>query len=290
MTHAESYLLLAAGSALDDLTRDERADYDAHRAGCRECAVAEDELSAVVADLALVAPERLPPPDLLAGIRLAIDAEATRAGTGRVRGIGDGSAIPGPALAMETVATDTAVHELGGPVVPIQAARSMRRPLLATVGIAAVLALAVGGLGARSVGLQRDLDAATARVVSLQAELGDRGAVMAAAMNPAHVTVALHNEPLAQEANAVVMFVPGTDSSWIVAENLPVTPSGHGYQLWFADAQGVHGLQTVPYDGEGPFVGELGVDLAASSAVMITLEETGGAQGEPGPQVVFGEL
>jgi hypothetical protein len=34
----------------------------------------------------------------------------------------------------------------------------------------------------------------------------------------------------------------------------------------------------------------VGVDLAGSSAAMVTLEPTGGAVGEPGPQVVFGEL
>ena len=113
---------------------------------------------------------------------------------------------------------------------------------------------------------------------------------MAAAMNPEHVTVALESEPLAAGASAVVVFVPGTDSSYVVAQNLPATPSGHGYQLWYADEAGVHPLQTVPYDGNGAFVAPLDVDLASSTAVMITLEESGGAQGEPGEQVVFGEL
>lgn len=113
---------------------------------------------------------------------------------------------------------------------------------------------------------------------------------MAAAMNPQHVTVALAAEPAAPNANAVVVFVPGTDSSYLVAENLPATPSGHGYQLWYADAAGVHGLQTVAYDGNGTFVVPLAVDLSSSTAVMVTLEETGGAKGTPGEQVVFGEL
>jgi hypothetical protein len=113
---------------------------------------------------------------------------------------------------------------------------------------------------------------------------------MAAAVDPAHVTVALESEPLAAGASAVVVFVPGTDSSWLVARDLPATPSGHGYQLWYADEAGVHPLQTVPYDGTGTFVAPLEVDLATSTAVMLTLEESGGAQGEPGPQVVFGEI
>ena len=44
------------------------------------------------------------------------------------------------------------------------------------------------------------------------------------------------------------------------------------------------------YDGRGPFVAPFGVDLADGAAAMVTLEPMGGATGEPGPQVVFGEL
>jgi hypothetical protein len=46
----------------------------------------------------------------------------------------------------------------------------------------------------------------------------------------------------------------------------------------------------VSWDGEGTMIAPIGVDLADSAAVMLTLEPEGGAQGEPGPQVVFGEL
>ena len=106
----------------------------------------------------------------------------------------------------------------------------------------------------------------------------------------AHVTVALHGDAIAPDAEAAVVFVPGDDASYVVARNLPATPAGHGYQLWYADEAGVHPLQTVAYDGSGTFLAPIGVDLADSSAVMITLEAEGGAQGEPGPQVVFGEL
>ncbi|MEI7745489.1 MAG: hypothetical protein WCK58_17265, partial [Chloroflexota bacterium] len=67
-------------------------------------------------------------------------------------------------------------------------------------------------------------------------------------------------------------------------------PAGAAYQLWYADAQGVHGLQAVAYDGIGAFIAPLGVDLAAGTAVMVTLEPAGGATGEPGPQAVFGAL
>jgi hypothetical protein len=87
-----------------------------------------------------------------------------------------------------------------------------------------------------------------------------------------------------------VVYVPGTDEAWLVAHGLPATPADHGYQLWFADAAGVHGLGTYSFSGEGTFVAPFAVDLASSKAAMVTLEPVGGAVGDPGPQVVFGEL
>ena len=74
MIHEEQ-LLLAAGAVLDDLDPDERAAYEAHRRSCADCRGAELELDHVVADLSLGAPERVPPLDLLAGIRRALAAE-----------------------------------------------------------------------------------------------------------------------------------------------------------------------------------------------------------------------
>ena len=162
--------------------------------------------------------------------------------------------------------------------------------MVASLALAAGLGVIALGLGARTVTLQQDVDSTSAQVASLEASLAGQGGAMTVALNPAHVTVALHGDTIAPTAEAAVVFVPGDDASYVVARNLPATPSGHGYQLWYADAAGVHPLQTVSFDGNGPFVAPVGVDLADSSAVMITLEESGGAQGEPGPQVVFGEL
>ncbi len=161
---------------------------------------------------------------------------------------------------------------------------------MAALALAAALGVIAVGLGARSVTLQQDLDATAAQVASLESALAQRGDAVTVALNPAHVTVALHGDALAPQAEAAVVFVPGQASAYLVARNLPATPAGHGYQLWYADAAGVHPMQTVTYDGSGPFVAPIGIDLAASTAVMITLEDRGGSLGDPGPQVVFGEL
>ena len=224
-----------------------------------------------MADLSLVAPERMPPPDLLAGIRRAIAAEDDAPRTA-------GRPLPSPSGS--SAASNVVPASPSVPRSRDRIAGHRGRPR-------ASIAL---GLGARTVTLQQDLDSTSAQVASLEANLAGQGGAMTVALNPSHVTVALHGDAIAPAAEAAVVFVPGDDASYVVARNLPATPSGHGYQLWYADAAGVHPLQTVSFDGNGTFVAPVGVDLADSSAVMITLEESGGATGEPGPQVVFGEL
>jgi hypothetical protein len=285
MIHDEAELLLPAGAVLDDLAPDELAAYESHRMACGECRRVELELDHVLADLALVVPERMPPPDLLGGIRRALAADVAA-------GAGDATASHGAAVPVPVVRGAESAALGASNVVPMR--RAARRPVIASLALAAGLGVVALGLGARSLGLQRDLDTASAQVASLEQTLANRDDAMddamTVAMNPQHVTVALHAEPLAPAADAAVVYVPGAAESWIVARNLPATPAGHGYQLWYADAAGVHALQTVSFDGSGVFAVPLDVDLADSAAVMITLERDGGATGEPGPQVVFGEL
>ena len=173
---------------------------------------------------------------------------------------------------------------------PIDAARARRattRLAVAVLGLAAAFAIAAVGLGARSIALQRDIDQAGAQVAGLEERLAGRGDDLA--MDPGHVAVALQAEALAPARRPPSCTCRGRTAR-IVADHLPATPSGQGYQLWYADAAGVHPLQTVAFDGNGAFVAPLEVDLAKAAAVMITLEDAGGATGDPGPQVVFGEL
>jgi anti-sigma-K factor RskA len=254
--HDQSHQLLAAGAALDDLEPTERLAYDEHRATCPDCRRLDQELDLVLADLALSVPERMPPPDLLLGIRMAI-------------------------------AEDT---PLPAGITSLAAERVRRRPGFAAIGLAAAFAIMAVGLGARTVSLGNDLDRSQAQLTALQSEVSSQGAVMAVAVDPRHVSATLHAEPVAPTAAAVVMYVPGTSEAWLVAHNLPATPAGQAYQLWYADGAGVHPLGTATWAGSGTFVASFNVDLANSAAVMVTLEPAGGATGAPGPQVVFGEL
>jgi hypothetical protein len=273
----QSEHLLAAGAVLEDLEPDEAAAWLTHREGCTECRDLENDLTLVLEDLALVVPERIPPPHLLDAVRRSIVA------AGAVPA--NRAEIASPRITPVTAPTsldEARRRRASGP--------GFRRPSLALAGLAAAFAIAAAGFGARSIALQGDLDRAGTEVAALEARLSGSGAVIAAAIDPGHVTVALHAEPLAPAAAAMVVYVPGTRRAYLVADHLPATTVGHGYQLWYADAAGVHPLQTVPFDGDGAFVAPLDVDLSGAAAVMITIEDEGGATGEPGPQVVFGEI
>ncbi len=245
--------LLGAGAALGDLDHAERLAYDAHVRVCRSCGRLAGELDGTLADLALMAPRIVPPSTLRAAV------------------IG--------ALHTGDIEAQDSTHRAA--VVPSRARRSPWVPAL--LGLAAVLAVLVVGLGAWSTRLRDEAATAQSRV-ELQA------AAMAVVADPAHRSAELAAEPLAPAANAVVVWRPGTTDAYIMADGLPPTPNGMVYQLWNADQAGVHPLGTFRYDGGGPFLASFGVDLDGSAAAMITLEPATGASGGPGAQVVFGEL
>ena len=272
MDHA-SIRELAAGAALDDLDADERQELDRHLAACRSCRRLAGDLDDVVGELALVAPVRKPPTALRASVLDALREP------------------PRPALHLVADATPPDGTKIqAAPVTTIVPARASRIPVWAGIAAAAVFAVIAVGLGAQNQRLGGEVAAANEALAVAQSQLQARQAAVAVAADPQHVTVAMHAEPMASAANAVVMFRPGTADAYLMATDLPATPEGQVYQLWYADGSGVHPLGTYSFDGEGAFVAPFGVDLTSSAAAMVTLEPVGGAVGEPGPQVVFGEF
>ncbi|HEX8939653.1 MAG TPA: anti-sigma factor [Candidatus Limnocylindrales bacterium] len=286
--------LLAAGDALEDLDGPERLAFGRHAAACSPCRALALDLEATLAELALLAPPRAAPAGGLAELRAAIrSADRGRADQTR----------------------------RGGSARPASPGRLLRRASLPgrfPLAVAAVLVAAVAGFGLRDVTASSELAAArdAALRATTQAELAGREAAVAVARAAAasgadglaearlrealglasvavdvrHRVARLGPEPLAPAAAATVLYEPGTDRAYLVAEGLPATPPGRVYQLWVADAAGVHALGTYPFAGSGPFVASFGLDLAGRSAAMVTLEAAGGATGAPGPQVVFGPL
>jgi len=262
--------LLAAGAALDDLDAAERADYDRHLTGCVACQALAADLGDVVEDLALVAPTLVPPLSLRGDVL---------------------AALRGPAAALETARpTPLRAPRSAGPDTRAVAVRGPRLALWGSLGLAAVLGIVAVGLGAQTVRLTDQVATANAAAAEAQIKVAAREAAIALIADPSHRTASLHAEPVAPVASAVVVYRPGSTDAFLMAMDLPATPAGHVYQLWFADDTGVHALGTFHFDGQGAFVAPFGVDLGASAAAMVTLEPEGGSQGEPGPQVVFGEI
>ncbi len=281
--HEADFDLLVAGALLDDLDTTELARFEAHQAGCPRCAALTDDLSSTLADLALVAPARRPPAALGSTLLAAIQAD-------RSAGSDERLAEPRPISA-------PAARDVTTTVGPPRPSWSDRFHALTAGGpgrvgwvvVAGLLVIALG-LGAWGVSTRQELDRVAAETNRLRAMLTDQAAVMSVALAPDRQVAALAPEALAPSAEAMVVYRPGHDDAFVVARQLPATPVDHVYQLWVADAAGVHPLQTLSYDGQGPLIAEVGRDLAGSSALMITLEPLGGATGEPGPQVVFGKL
>jgi hypothetical protein len=267
---------LAAGAALDDLDPGEALTLERHLPECPSCRSLSADLDQVVGELALAAPALLPP----AGLRDQV-LDALHAPSAPALAVLDGGRRTDRATAGGASSTTVGSRPAGA------------NPRIARWGglaAAAVFAFAAIGLGAQNRQLDERVTATAAQLADAQARLQARQAAVALVADPAHLEVALHAEPVAPAAQAVVMFRPGTTESYLLATNLPATRTGQVYQLWYADASGIHPLGTFHHDGQGPFVAPFGVDLGSSAAAMVTLEPVGGAVGEPGPQVVFGEF
>lgn len=273
MDHAE-FRELAAGAVLGDLDGEEQVRFDAHRAGCRSCGSLVEDLLDVTAELATLAPARRVPGSLRGSVMTAI------ATTGRDAVSSAGRPLPAPALRAPS-----------GRLRLLRAGWTRHRLVdLGALGLTAALAVVAIGVADRSAQLAGQLAESRGATGMARSELAAQTAAMTLAADPAHRDIVLRPEALAPTATAVVMYVPGTTSSYVMAAGLPATPAGKVYELWVADAGGVHGLGTYAFDGRGAFVARLGVDLSGAAATMITLEPAGGATGAPGPQVVFGVL
>ena len=250
-TEHDELLPLLAGEALGGLDDAEAARLAAHRAHCDRCAADTLELAELGVDLALIGPTHVPSPDLRARIM----------------------ATTQPAGATPSTDAGRQRDERG-----IRGFRGLfRRPAVAltALGLAGLLVVAtVIGAADRS---------------RLDRQVAEQAALIAVLADPGHARAPLESKG---DPNIVAsaVYLPGTTDSFVVATGLPATPADHVYQLWSADGAGLHPLGTFTFDGRGTFIAPFGVDLSSADAAMITLEPTGGVTGDPGPQVVFGEL
>ncbi|MEP6640119.1 MAG: anti-sigma factor [Chloroflexota bacterium] len=268
MIDRDPFIHLVAGRELGGLDDAEAIELDRHLVGCARCAAEARAFDGTMAALALLVPARRPPESLQGSIMTAIRA---------VTPLPD--PMPSwPAAVMGGERSSWRRWALG----------SWPRPLAA--GLAAALVIVSLGAWRGVVNLQSELNQQRASVAAAQRQLALQGAAMAVALDPRHVAAALAPEAIAPAAVAQVVYRPGTDLAYLIADHVPATPAGKVYQLWYADGAGVHPLATVAFDGNGALIVPFGVDLGGKAAAMVTLESVGGAQGTPGPQVVFGDL
>ena len=266
---------LAAGAALDDLEPTESATLAGHLATCTACRLDSTALADVAGLVALAAPARRPPATLRGSVLAAI-AAADRPAPLQPRPVAGRSGAP---IDLATAAASLRAS-----------ARRWQRAGIIAIAASVVLALASGSLIIQNRALDGQLSTAAAARDAAVAQLASNTAAMTVVLAPDHATVALQPRSLAPSAVAYVVYRPGQKDAWLMATGLPATPTGSVYELWAADATGVHAGPTFTCAASGPCLAPFGMDLAGMSAAMVTLEPAGGAVTEPGPQLVFGNL
>ena len=269
---------LAAGAALEDLEPAESTELATHLAICAPCRREAGVLADVAGLVALAAPPRRPPAMMKRSVLTAVataDRADPSAAPRRLWPVPDGVAEP----------------------FRVPAPTTARPPMLrwrtaAVLGLAAtvVLGIATGALLVQNRTLDQRLAATAVERDAAVSQLAANTAAMGVVLAPDHATAVLHPEPLAPAAVAYVVYRPGVNDAWLMATGIPATPAGSVYELWAADATGVHPGPTFTCAGTGPCLASFGMDLAGKTAAMVTLEPAGGAESQPGPQLVFGQL
>jgi anti-sigma-K factor RskA len=227
MTDADLHLLTGAYAA-DALSADERRAFEDHLPGCASCSHEVRELQATAALLGAAVAE-VPPPSLKA----AVLAEA----------------------------------RTSPQAVSLDAARTRRLGRLATVlgAVAAVLAIAVIGLGAWAVSLHRTNEQVVAQAAAVTQVLTAPDAASTSGR-------------IAGGGRGTVVVSRAQDSAVFVASDLAPAASGSTYQLWWIDKAGAArsaGLVAPTSDGS---VATLLAGAPGDAAdVGVTVEPAGGS-------------
>jgi anti-sigma-K factor RskA len=254
----------APAYALGALEPGERAAFEAHLAGCAECAAEVREMSRAAAGLPHAVPQVSPPPSL------------------RARILGEIAATP--------------------PVAPPAVVRHDRRGLPPWLSVAAMLVLGAGvfvyaqRMQARVSTLEAQLRNALAQAAAadrLTAEARTVAFRAQAAMGvfaaPDVARIDLAGQPVAAQARARALWSRQRGMVFTVA-NLPPLPEGRVYQVWVVTAQAPvsAGLLTPDAAGGGSVYYETPVDILPPTAVAVTLEPAGGVPAPTGAMYLVG--
>lgn len=253
---------LAGAYVLDALDPDERVSFEAHLAGCDECAGEVRALRPVATALAQSAPARTPRPELRARV-LASFAAGTNLPSAGARRTSSPSWLPLAAM------------------------------LALTVGIGMYAARLQGRISDLEVRLQDAIlqassaERATADARRVSAELQSAMGVLAA---PDLVRIDLSGQAPAPQASARALWSRARGMVFTAA-NLPPLPAGRVYQVWVVTAQAPvsAGLLTPDPGGAGQSFFSTPPDIPPPAAVAVSIEPAGGAPAPTGPIYLVGK-
>ena len=258
----------AALFVLEALPPAERAAFQAHLAGCAECAAEVRALAGIPTLLAQAVPQVDPPPALRQRVVQSVAGESLRFDRARTMSAGRRGALA-PWLAAAASLALTAV--LGGYALELRAR---------IVDLEARLrgAIARADAGDRAI--------ADARRTAADAEF--RVAVLAA---PDLARIDLAGQPAAPQASGRGYW-SRSRGLMFTATNLPALPSGRTYQLWVLTAQtppiSQGWLLRPDAAGRAAAIFATPVDLPKPTAMAVTIEPEGGAPAPTGDKFLVG--
>ena len=236
---------LSGAYAVDAVDDVERAQFEAHVAGCDECRAEVASLRAAAGELALLT-VTAPPPSLRASVLREISS--VRPLPPEVR------SEEAPAPELVTLSTPSAPASLESK----RAERARRAPLPQWLaGVAAAAVLATGGL----MWHPWSPDTGTVRLTATQQVL--------------QANDAQRFEKKVGDATATIVRSPGLKKAVIVTANMPAPPDGKVYELWLQQGTEMVRAGLMPA-GEANTV-LLDGDAATAAGVGITVEPAGGS-------------
>ena len=245
------------------LDRDAQLSFEAHLAGCDECAAEVRALRRVADGLARSVPQRTPRPELRQRVLEAVVGHR-----------------PAPA----------AVH-------PVPA-RAIARwlPLAATILVTLGIAFYAGRLQTRVADLEARLDQAIAQAQTAEQAVADArrvGAELQSAMGvmaaPDLVRIDLKGQTVAPQASARALWSRARGMVF-TASNLPPLPAGQVYQVWVvaAPAPVSAGLLMPDPSGAEQTFFNTSPDIPQPTAVAVTIEPAGGVPAPTGAVYLAG--
>jgi anti-sigma factor RsiW len=244
---------------LDAVDRADRAELEAHLAGCPDCRRLVQDYDPVVSLLPYAAPQRDPSPDVKYRVLAAILPKAK----------------PEPARSA-----------------PARAVLIFSSVFQSPAWSALALLLMIA-LGAWNVILQTQMAQQAASSRQLAVELSrQRDFLTALAYGDGRPHV-LQGSALAADAVGRLYRGPTDSSFMVITYDMPVLPPDRVYQLWLIDAVGNRangGTFTVDEQGRGYLFAQAPESLGQYRAVGVTMEPLGGSPGPTGTKMLGGDL